>query len=52
MTWIGACLPVGDEVFLYYGGYARGHKVESTTERQLGMARLRKDGGFDSWVEE
>jgi len=27
MTWIGAAVPVGDEVFFYYGGYARGHKV-------------------------
>jgi hypothetical protein len=44
MAWIGAYLPVGDEVYLYYGGYARGHKVESATERQLGMARMRKDG--------
>ena len=44
MTWVGACLPVDDELFIYYGGYARGHKVESGTERQLGMARLRKDG--------
>jgi len=44
MTWVGAVLPVGDEVFLYYGGYARGHKVSRNTERQLGLARIRKDG--------
>jgi hypothetical protein len=43
MTWIGAALPVGDEVYFYYGGYARGHKVEPTTERQIGLARMKKD---------
>ncbi len=43
MTWIGSALPVGDELFLYYGGYARGHKVEPTKERQLGLARMPLD---------
>lgn len=41
MTWIGARLPVDDEMFLYYGGYSAGHKVG---KRQLGLARMRKDG--------
>jgi hypothetical protein len=43
MTWIGAAVPVGDEVFFYYGGYARGHKVEPATERQIGLARMKRD---------
>ncbi len=43
MSWIGAALPVGDEVFFYYGGYARGHKVEPATERQIGLARMQRD---------
>ncbi len=39
MTWVDCQLPVGDEVYLYYGGYKRGHKVERFTERQIGLAR-------------
>jgi hypothetical protein len=43
MAWLDFPLPVGDEVYLYYGGYARGHKVERFTERQLGLAHLPRD---------
>ena len=43
MTWVDCQLPVGDDVFLYYGGYARGHKIEPTTERQIGLVRLKRD---------
>lgn len=43
MTWGDCLLPVDDEVYVYYGGYARGHKVERFTERQIGLARLRRD---------
>jgi hypothetical protein len=43
MTWISGTLPVGDEVYFYYGGYARGHKVAPDRERQLGLARMTKD---------
>src|SRR5262249_55712644 len=43
MTWTSGTLPVGDEVFFYYGGYARGHKVAAATERQIGLARMKKD---------
>jgi hypothetical protein len=43
MTWVGGALPVGDELYLYYGGYARGHKVEPTKERQLGLATMQRD---------
>ncbi len=43
MTWASGVLPVGDELFVYYGGYARGHKVAADTERQLGLARMKRD---------
>lgn len=43
MTWIGYALPVGDEVYFYYGGYARGHKVEPSAERQIGLAKMKRD---------
>ena len=43
MSWMSAALPVGDEVFFYYGGYARGHKIAPTTERQVGLARMKQD---------
>jgi hypothetical protein len=43
MTWGDCLLPVEDEVFIYYGGYARGHKVERMKERQIGFARMKKD---------
>jgi hypothetical protein len=43
MTWMSQAVPVGDEVYFYYGGYARGHKIESKTERQIGLARMKKD---------
>jgi hypothetical protein len=36
-------LPVGDELYVYYGGYARGHKIAKHTERQLGLARMKRD---------
>jgi hypothetical protein len=43
MTWIGYALPVRDEVFFYYGGYARGHKIAPESERQIGLARMKRD---------
>src|SRR5256885_12069652 len=43
MTWIGYALPLGEEMLFYYGGYARGHKIEPATERQIGLARMKKD---------
>lgn len=43
MTWASAVQPVGDELFIYYGGYARGHKIAPGTERQIGLARMRRD---------
>ena len=43
MTWVGSTLPVGDKLYLYYGGYKRGHKIEPTKERQLGLATMPMD---------
>jgi len=43
MAWVGGTLPVGDEVYFYYGGYARGHKVAPDKERQIGLARMKRD---------
>lgn len=43
MAWASGVLPVGEEVWIYYGGYARGHKVAPQTERQIGLARLKRD---------
>ena len=41
MAWVGDCVTVGEEDFIYYCGYAAGHKVG---DRQNGLARLRKNG--------
>ena len=43
MAWMSQAVPVGDEMFFYYGGYARGHKIKAKTERQIGLARMKKD---------
>jgi len=43
MAWGDCQLLAGDETFIYYGGYRRGHKVERGTERQIGLARMRRD---------
>lgn len=42
-AWIDEQVPVGDEVYLYYGGYARGHKVNRFEERQIGLVRMKRD---------
>ena len=41
MAWVGDCVTVGDQEYVYYGGYAAGHKVG---DRQVGLAKLRKNG--------
>lgn len=43
MAWGDCQVPVGNEVYLYYGGYARGHKVARTEERQIGLVRFPRD---------
>ena len=42
-VWADCQLLVDDEVFIYYGGYKRGHKVARFTERQIGLARMKRD---------
>jgi hypothetical protein len=43
MAWGDCQVVVGDEIFLYYGGYRRGHKVARFDERQIGLARFPLD---------
>jgi hypothetical protein len=43
MTWGDCQLPVDDEIFIYYGGYKSGHKIERFVERQVGLARMKRD---------
>lgn len=58
-AWIDFQLPVGDDVYLYYGGYKSGHKFNRYEERQIGLLKIRRDryvaweagpigGGFES----
>lgn len=42
-AWIDDELLVGDNVYLYYGGYARGHKVNRFEERQIGLVKIKRD---------
>ena len=42
-AWIDEQVPVGDEIYFYYGGYARGHKVNRFEERQIGMVKMKRD---------
>ncbi len=42
-AWIDEQVPVGNEVYLYYGGYQRGHKVNRFEERQIGLVRMKRD---------
>ena len=56
-AWIDEQLPVGDQVYLYYGGYARGHKVNRFEEMQVGLVRMVRDryvareaGNDEGWL--
>jgi len=42
-AWLDFQVPVGDEVFIYYGGYKNGHKVNRFEERQIGLVRMLRD---------
>ncbi len=42
-AWIDEQLPVGDEVYLYYGGYQWGHKHNRFAERQIGLVKMPRD---------
>ena len=41
IAWINSIVPVGDEVYLYYGAYQYGHKV--FTDRQIGLLKIKRD---------
>ena len=43
MAWGDEQIIVGDETYIYYAGYARGHKVDRFNERQIGLARMPRD---------
>ena len=40
-AWIDSAVPVGDEVWCYYGGYRYGHKVY--TDRGIGLVKMKRD---------
>ena len=40
-AWFGDIVTVGNQEYIYYGGYSAGHKVG---DRQIGLARLRRNG--------
>lgn len=49
MTWADSQLVVDDQTYIYYGGYARGHKPGRFTDRQIGLARMPRDR-YVGWV--
>lgn len=42
-AWIDEQLPVGRDVYLYYGGYKWGHKHSRFEERQIGLVKMARD---------
>jgi hypothetical protein len=42
-AWIDEQVLVGDRVYLYYGGYKSGHKVNRFEERQIGLVTMPRD---------
>jgi hypothetical protein len=42
-TWADDQVPVGDEVYIYYGGYKFGHKGDRWGNRSVGLARMPRD---------
>jgi hypothetical protein len=43
MAWGDSQLVVGDQTYIYYGGYAWGHKWNRYEERQIGLAVMGRD---------
>jgi hypothetical protein len=43
MAWGDDQILVGDETYIYYGGYQFGHKAARYEARQLGLARMPRD---------
>ena len=42
VAWVADVITVGNEEYIYYGGYSDGHK--NFDDRTINLARLRKDG--------
>lgn len=42
-AWIDSAVRVDDEVYLYCGGYRRGHKANRFRDRQIGVVRMKVD---------
>ena len=42
-AWIDSVVEVGDELYLYYGGYRWGHKYKPQQDRQIGLVKLARD---------
>ena len=43
VAWIDSAVPVGDRLYLYYGGYRWGHKYQPLVDRQIGLVRIPRD---------
>jgi hypothetical protein len=43
MAWVGSSAAVGDELYLYYAGYRWGHKYHHSTDRQIGLVKMKRD---------
>jgi hypothetical protein len=42
-AWLDYQVSVGDEVYIYYGGYKYGHKMDRWEGRQIGLVRMPRD---------
>jgi hypothetical protein len=42
-AWIDQQLPIDDEIYLYYGGYKFGHKMDRWEGRQIGLVKMQRD---------
>jgi hypothetical protein len=42
-AWLDYQLPVGDRIYIYYGGYKYGHKMDRWEGRQIGLVTMLRD---------
>jgi hypothetical protein len=42
-AWLDFQLPIGEEVYIYYGGYKFGHKMDRWEGRQIGLVKMQRD---------
>jgi hypothetical protein len=42
-AWLDWQLPVNDEVYIHYGGYKYGHKMDRWEGRQIGLVKMLRD---------